>query len=359
MTFLTRAGLIVRELDNVRILIVSSAVSPYNLVGSYLRSMRCLGHTPLSVSLIPGTLSRGEAYLHPVWRLVLKVGGRFLGSLFNARLRRAAVYFQPDIVFVIRGEKLQSETIAFMRSKCNTVFLWFDPDSIFHPLGRRTEILACLPLHDVLLTWNRSFIGPLHSLSGRPVEYLPFAADPEIHYPVNLSDSERQHWQADVMFAGKATPDRSPYLVAAANAGRLALYGALGETELRHKLKPFYRGKWVYGEDYARAVAGAKICLNILFEANYGAHNMRTFEVPACGGFLLTMRSEGQEEFFMEGSEMACYGSTDELQDKVRYYLAREDERKAIAQKAYTKVQSHTYMHRVRELVRIAQRAPR
>jgi spore maturation protein CgeB len=61
----------------------------------------------------------------------------------------------------------------------------------------------------------------------------------------------------------------------------------------------------------------------------------RTFHIPACGGFLLHERTEELLEYFKEGKQVACFGSADELIEKVRYYLINEEERLKIAKSGY------------------------
>ena len=80
---------------------------------------------------------------------------------------------------------------------------------------------------------------------------------------------------------------------------------------------------------------------------------MRTFEVPGCGGFLLTQCSEEQCEFFEEGKEIACFSSAEELREKIEYYLSHEEERKKMAKAAYGKVKNHTYLHRAKRILEV------
>ena len=77
----------------------------------------------------------------------------------------------------------------------------------------------------------------------------------------------------------------------------------------------------------------------------------RNFEVPGCGGFLLTSPAENLGQYYQIGREIACFGSTSELIDRVRYYLSHEDERAAIADAGWRRTLSeHTYVHRFTEV---------
>ena len=79
----------------------------------------------------------------------------------------------------------------------------------------------------------------------------------------------------------------------------------------------------------------------------------RTFEVPACSGFLLTDRTPGQAQYFEEDREIACFDSPEELHEKVRYYLEHDDEREAIREAGHQRCMSsgYDYEARMREVL--------
>ena len=79
----------------------------------------------------------------------------------------------------------------------------------------------------------------------------------------------------------------------------------------------------------------------------------RNFEIPGCGGFLLTDLAENLEEYFEPGKEIGVFEGPDDLVEKVRYYLSREQERAGIAEAYYARTLcEHTYDRRFAELFR-------
>jgi len=77
----------------------------------------------------------------------------------------------------------------------------------------------------------------------------------------------------------------------------------------------------------------------------------RNFEVPGCGGFLLTGRADNLDEYYEIGKEVVCFHDVDDMIEKVRYYLKHEDERSTIAQAGYERtLRDHTYEHRFHEI---------
>jgi hypothetical protein len=87
--------------------------------------------------------------------------------------------------------------------------------------------------------------------------------------------------------------------------------------------------------------------LNNAVDASFKQIKGRNFEVPACGGFLLTETAENLDEYFRYGEEVETYSGLDDLVDKVRHYLSDAIARERIADAGYRRsVAEHTYAHR-------------
>lgn len=81
----------------------------------------------------------------------------------------------------------------------------------------------------------------------------------------------------------------------------------------------------------------------------------RTFEVPGSGGFLLTGQASGLECFYRPGTEIAVFHDTDDLIEKIRYYLAHPEERDSVARAGHERTRrDHTYEQRMAEVIEFA-----
>jgi spore maturation protein CgeB len=73
----------------------------------------------------------------------------------------------------------------------------------------------------------------------------------------------------------------------------------------------------------------------------------RNFEIPGCGGFLLTSYADNLEDYYSSGQEVVCFDSVSDLISKAKYFLAHEDERCRIAKAGLQRtLNEHTYIHR-------------
>ena len=124
-----------------------------------------------------------------------------------------------------------------------------------------------------------------------------------------------------------------------------------------HELLP--RGGWTYHrelnyyEDLPRFYPATRVNFNCTSQQMKGAVNQRVFDVPVCGGFLLTDHRRQMEELFEPGREIVCYGDPGEIPDLVRHYLARDDARRKVTEAARSRILTeHTYDLRLSSLVR-------
>jgi spore maturation protein CgeB len=102
-----------------------------------------------------------------------------------------------------------------------------------------------------------------------------------------------------------------------------------------------------------KALQANKIALGLLHRANRDLHTSRSFEIPACGGFMLAERTAEHQEYFAEDREAVYFDTFDELMDKIRYYLRHDAARTRIAADGYRRClhSGYRYVDRARELL--------
>ncbi|OGR68748.1 MAG: hypothetical protein A2179_07215 [Elusimicrobia bacterium GWC2_63_65] len=74
----------------------------------------------------------------------------------------------------------------------------------------------------------------------------------------------------------------------------------------------------------------------------------RNFEIPLAGGFQLTNYAPGLDRYLRIGEETAVFTTPEDCADLIRYYLANDGERAAVAAAGHARaVKEHTYLARM------------
>jgi hypothetical protein len=291
---------------------------------------------------------------HEVLWLNERRAARWLGRrAASALTRRRLARFRPELV-VIHANDVLAESFAALEGRQRTVL--FTPDCWTLPPGRKTLELARRV--DLLLTVARGQIPELRAAGVRRVAFLAEACDPEAHFPVS---QPRPAFVSDVAFIGKVDAG-SPRL--AERAALIAKVCSRFDTRVYGRgwepLGVVPRRRDVYPPEYREICAGAKIVLGRDWTtACEGYTSNRTWFTLGCGGFLLTSYSPGLETLVANHRHLVWYRSDDECLELIDHYLARPDERRAIARAGRAFVLAHrTYDHFVRDLLALVEGRP-
>ncbi len=342
--------------------------------------------------------------------LVLPVGENPKAML--DRLLKNSLDFKPDAVMTMNhfGFDAEGKIASVLAELSIPLLVWYLDDFRFiipnpRPLAQPNVLLA---------TFEKEDLPALRQTGFEHVLYLPTASalDPDKNYHNDRYD----YLSSTVSFVGnsfEATKKlwfrpgykelaeslplegwikaRRPYLTDFCDqhlGGHLASreesqhfagYAAAQATQLyRLKLLQNLEGTalHIFGDEFWKSVipqarchpplhnlkeapavfAASAVNLNISSCQLRRAVNLRVFDVPAAGGFLLSDYQPDLEDMFDADSELAIYHSEEELQDKVKYYLRHPSEREDITRKASRRVrQQHLLSMRLQLLLDEAQ----
>jgi hypothetical protein len=332
------------------VLIVGSGQNG-TLESSYARAFSGLGwrvHTWDPTEALHRSVRGGRAgrllamyvYVEPWWRKA------------NLELLQLAIHVQPDLVLVIGTAGVRPGTLAQLKARQpGTPIYCLYPDS---PFNLEPDRVNCLPLFDLVMTSSPIWVDAFSRLGASHVHYLPFAADVELHQPVNPDVAELEYAHT-IAFIGDWRRDREEFLEQLVDLD-LKIWGGdywRSRTRKGSPLRRCWGGRAVVGIEFARACAKGKILLNILDPISWPGPNMRTFELPACRAFALVERTAPVLDIFYEGETIECFGSVEEAREKIKRYTRDEAARRRIAQAAYECVVEggHTYRDRARQIL--------
>lgn len=268
--------------------------------------------------------------------------------------------FRPELVLVIKGDEVSSDTVKMIRQKFSLpVANWWIDDPCLLSVSS-----ALSPAYDVFFTNDPDSV-PVHEAAGcRKSRFLTFACDPDLHRKAALGGAERAKYGSDLVFVGLLTPRRVEFLEALSGFD-LKIWSNRFTREFLpernvvvqrdiHKTSPIFGnilGREVWDEELIKIYSAAKVVLNIHAHGKSDP-NIRVFEATGCGSFLLTENRRLLGDFFEPGYELDCFDSVKSLKELAGYYVRNAADREKIAaagqKRAY---KDHTYRIRMKEML--------
>ena len=273
----------------------------------------------------------------------------------NRDLLDKARAFQPDVLWMTGDNTIiLPDMLAQIRRETGARLLYASGTSpiVFSKAVDR----RAMPLYDWVLV-NDYYHGiQWRELGAQRVTCLPISAcDPDFHHPYPLTDEQRRDLACDVTFVGTLAPNhlysrRVRALEALSRAGfELGIWSV---HDVPASLRQHLRGP-ALGEEMERIVSAGKISVNPHGDFMLYGGNLRLFEAAGAGVFQISDDLPGTRTWFPEidgTPTIALYQNEDELVERVRYYLAHDAEREAVAEAA----RAHAYAHHTYD-VRAAQ----
>jgi spore maturation protein CgeB len=194
--------------------------------------------------------------------------------------------------------------------------------------------------------------------------YLPFGVDADFFSPQNVDPK----FNFDCAYIGNDIKgeERSMKFLYPAVDFNFGLFGNWKIQKSRFKIwknfkkVPLYKktferiskGK-IAQEDVPKLYSSAKINLNVTAQSciDWDVITLRTYEVLACRGFLITDKVPAAELTMKDC--MVFTDGDDDLKEKIRYYLKNKDERIKISQRGYEYVNDNDSINnRAKELIK-------
>jgi spore maturation protein CgeB len=217
------------------------------------------------------------------------------------------------------------------------------------------------PHYDWCLVPEKFRLADYRALGARPI-YCQEAANPAVYKPYDVPRD------LPVTFVGQAYGDRPAYVEHLLAQGiDVRVWGHGWRIDPKYQPpsgSPLWRlPAGVAGgplDDEAMIRTFSRSRINLGFSTCGETHvagaepggrivqvRLRDFEVPMCGGFYMVEEMAELAEFFVPGKEIVFYRSQADLAEKIRYYLAHDDERERIRLAGHRRaLGEHTWRHR-------------
>ena len=302
---------------------------------------------------------------------ILEVGR----GVVDAELIKTVETTKPDLLFCfLFTDQLKIETIEHITKNTKTkTFNWFADDHWRFPIYSR----YWAPAFTMVSTTDSKAMEKYRALGINNVIKTQWAANLAVYKP---QDAEKNHGQYQITFVGANYGNRSRYLEMLKAQGLPAEgYGnrwPAGRVSQEQMLEIFSFSKINLNfteTPYMTARDRLKILAKLFVKKGSGgyefnAHRIadnfksaigtqrrqikgRNFEVPACGGLLMTGEADNIQEYYIPGKEIVVFKDEQDLAQKCKYYLENESERKAVAKAGHERtLKEHTYEKRFLEI---------
>lgn len=292
----------------------------------------------------------------PVNKILCNLGLKQIDISANSRwnnqnfrqnlLEKTVVEFKPDILFVIRGHGFDGEFLKYLKGKysINKIVGWWVKGPKWFDL-----MLSEAKFYDHFFCIHKEGYKKEDN-----IHYFPALAVDDILYRRSPENLQAQYAH-DIVFVGGWTKKRQNILKELTGYP-IAIYGSKWTRKniFNYRLLNLIKDDGIWGEELVKLYNNARIALNISQwdTAVFSGLNLRIFDIPACGAFLLTDYSDDIREYFKLGEEIETFSTTDELKDKLTYYLKNGAERERIALNGHRKILSlGTYKDKMGELL--------
>lgn len=299
--------------------------------------MRLLMQTVLDANSLPPVLARGLAgtdcelhkFLHEPprpsqLRMVLRnLAPGLAFAEFNAELLSTAGEVEPVAIWLFKGMEVYPKTLATLRKRGITL-VNYNADHPFEYFSRgsgNSNVRRAIPQYHLHLTYSERIKRQMEErFSDCRVGVVPFGHDVDEESFDRLRDEEEV---VRACFLGNPDDHRARNIKNIIEADiPIDVFGHRWDRFL--KPAPLLRiNPQANGVDMLRTLRRYRVQLNFFRPHNEGSHNMRSFEVPACGGIMVAEDSVEHRAFFESGREAFYFRSPSEMVDCVRSLLAR------------------------------------
>jgi hypothetical protein len=258
-----------------------------------------------------------------------------LVARINADLLAAIEREQPNVVWFDKPVHFTPSTIGRIR-QTGAFTVCYNQDNPFGPRHdpgwyQLRRIHRLLDLHCLF----RNADIPRYRQWKLNTIKIQLSYDPVAHFPPPSGWSDRDRTR-EVSYIGTPLEERPQFLRQLIEKHKLPVSISGPRWEKVLSAREF--GRWVRGgmlldAAYREEIWRSKINLAFVTRLNEEDVAHKAFEIAACQGFLLALRTPGHQACFEEGKEAEFFSSVEECAEKCRYYLEHAEERKEIARR--------------------------
>lgn len=287
-----------------------------------------------------------------------KILNHFYSDLFFKKINYNLLNFVKnknfDVILVFKGMTLFPDSVCNLKKNCK-LLLNYNPDHPFKYYSKGSgnlNVKNSLQFYDIVITYSKKIKNQITDDYNLNSEVLPFG------HSLLYENMQINSLRNGVKFIGAFDLDRFNILNKL-NVNNLQIYGddKWGKFKSIKGKSDYYKNRKLYGDDFISEIQSSNSVINILRKQNIveDSHNMRTFEVPALGGVLISNYTEEQASFYEPEKEMLYFKDVDELNSKIEFLIHSPKNVNIISRNAFlrSKKSNYSYYHRSLQLIEI------
>lgn len=279
-------------------------------------------------------------------RATERMSWRALGDAVIAK----AEAIRPDLVLAIKALPLSASQRTRLHALGAKLALWYPDVSFDHGAAIDAGLLDGVDLFATSKHFHLPFMA--ERFPDKACRLVEHGYCDDVHHPIE----PRPATEFDVAYLGNYSPHKQSAIEALAQARpglTLAVSGHGWQPDARWQTFPA-----LVGEEMARFLSRARIALAV----HYGPHgalgwedstSARTFEIPACGVFMLHPDNSEVRRYFEPESEIGVFTDFADMIAQADRWLADDAAREDAAQRACARARpAYAYSQRGRQLAR-------
>lgn len=270
----------------------------------------------------------------------------------NLEFKKCVFQGQYDIVLIVMGRHLHSSVIRTVAQNSVSRLCYWSTDDPLNSVVSDLEVQKALKFYSLVFTPRPQRIECYRKLSSAKFISVEWYAHPVIHAIGEQSVFKPRQFDHRVSFVGSYSSERYSILKSL-DVNNISVFG-WGWNRVRTQLKQDQSSRVLSLDDMCGVFLSSQINLNFFTKQNFDVTNMRLYEIAAVGGFQIVEDSEAVRRIFEDGVEVVTFKNIEDLNRKIKFYLARPELCRQIGLAGYKKYREmdYSYKNRVAAMAR-------
>lgn len=263
-----------------------------------------------------------------------KLGIFFDPNNVNKKIENFINKYPVELILFNKPSFISPSLMRKIKKKKIKTIIWCE-DNMLVKQNKSHFFLKILKFSDIYYTFfrNRKVNEKVKKLSKKTCLSLPFIELEKINKLDEINNEKTK-----VLFIGKMDSKRLKYCkYLAENNICVNVYGSGWNNYVNVSHNLIINNRPVFGNEYKNIISNS-ICLNFMRDFTQDFFNLKTIEIPAYGGFLLSESTKYQKKILREKIEADYFQNEKDLLEKVIYWKKNINKLNEVKKNGYQRV---------------------